>query len=105
MGKHGAGKGRGSDDAHARRQTIIDGLLADALRPVFHRPPSHDALSPDIRRTIDQLLAKAEAQRRRCLTYDDLEEALPPRDVSAEDLEAIFWILAEHGIEVEDGEA
>ncbi len=33
------------------------------------------------------------------------EEALPPRDVSAEDLEAIFWILAEHGIEVEDGEA
>jgi len=105
MGKQGAGKGRGGDDAHARRQAIIDGLLADALRPVFHRPPSQDALSPDIRYAIDQLLAKAEAQRSRCLTYDDLEEALPPRDVSAEDLEAIFWILAEHGIEVEDGEA
>ncbi|MCJ2133941.1 RNA polymerase sigma factor region1.1 domain-containing protein [Methylobacterium sp. J-026] len=105
MGKQGAGKGRGEDDAHARRQAIIDGLLADALRPAFHRPPSHEALPPDIRRAIDQLLAKAEAQRSRCLTYDDLEEALPPRDVSAEDLEAIFWILAEHGIEVEDGEA
>ena len=105
MGKQGAGKGRGGDDAHARRQAVIDGLLADALRPAFHRPPSHEALPPDIRQAIDQLLAKAESQRSRCLTYDDLEEALPPRDVSAEDLEAIFWILAEHGIEVEDGEA
>ncbi|MGH1574848.1 RNA polymerase sigma factor region1.1 domain-containing protein [Methylobacterium sp. P31] len=106
MGKQGAGKGRGEGDAHARRQAVIDRMLADALRPAFsHRPPSHDALSPDIRRAIDRLLAKAEAQRSRNLTYDDLEEALPPRDVSAEDLEAIFWILAEHGIEVEDGEA
>ena len=53
---------------------------------------------------IEALLAKATAQRSRCLTYEDLEAALPARDVSAEDLEAIFWILAEHGIEVEDGE-
>ena len=105
MGKQGAGKGRRGDDAHARRQAIIDGMLADALRPAFHRPPSHEALPADIRRAFDRLLAKAEAQRGRNLTYDDLEEALPPRDVSAEDLEAIFWILAEHGIEVEDGEA
>ena len=105
MGKQGAGKGQGDDGAHARRQAVIDGLLADALRPAVHRPPRHDALPADIRQAIDQLLAKAEAQRSRCLTYDDLEEALPPRDVSAEDLEAIFWILAEHGIEVEDGEA
>ena len=105
MGKQGAGKGRRGDAAHARRQAIIDGMLADALRPAFHRPPSHEALPADIRRAIDRLLAKAEAQRGRNLTYDDLEEALPPRDVSAEDLEAIFWILAEHGIEVEDGEA
>jgi hypothetical protein len=29
---------------------------------------------------------------------------LPPRDVSAEDLEAIFWILSEHGIAIEDGD-
>ena len=93
-------------NAHARRQDVIDGLLADALRPAtIERMPSHDALAADIRRAIDALLAKAEAQRSRCLTYEDLEEALPPRDVSAEDLEAIFWILAEHGIEVEDGEA
>jgi hypothetical protein len=106
MGKQGAGKGNREDDAHARRQAIIDGLLADALRPAFtYRVPSHDALPADIRRAIDRLLAKAETLRSRCLTYDDLEEALPPRDVSAEDLEAIFWILAEHGIEVEDGEA
>ncbi|SFL79806.1 RNA polymerase sigma factor region1.1 domain-containing protein [Methylobacterium pseudosasicola] len=106
MGKQGAGKNNREDDAHARRQAIIDGLLADALRPAFtYRVPSHDALPADIRRAIDRLLAKAETQRSRCLTYDDLEEALPPRDVSAEDLEAIFWILAEHGIEVEDGEA
>ncbi len=105
MGKQGTGKGRREDDAHARRQAVIDGLLEDALRPAFHRPPSHEALSPDIRQAIDRLLAKAEAQRSRNLTYDDLEEALPPQDVSAEDLEAIFWILAEHGIEVEDGEA
>ncbi|GJE58792.1 RNA polymerase sigma factor region1.1 domain-containing protein [Methylobacterium trifolii] len=101
-GRDGAGK---RDDAHGRRQAVIDGMLADALRPAFtYRLPSHDALAADIRRAIDALLAKAEAQRSRCLTYDDLEEALPPRDVSAEDLEAIFWILAEHGIEVEEGE-
>ena len=94
------------NEAHARRQAIIDGMLADALRPAYsYRLPSHDGLAADIRRSIDQLLAKAEAQSSRCLTYEDLEEALPPRDVSAEDLEAIFWILAEHGIEVEDGEA
>ena len=104
MGKQGSGNGK-RDDAHERRQAIIDGLLADALRPAFtYRLPSQDALPADIRRAIDRLLAKAEAQRSRCLTYDDLEEALPPRDVSAEDLEAIFWILAEHGIEVEDGD-
>ncbi len=78
MGKPSTGKGRREDDAHARRQAIIDGLLADALRPAFHRPPSHDALPPDIRQAIDRLLAKAEAQRSRNLTYDDLEEALPP---------------------------
>ena len=47
---------------------------------------------------------RPEAQRARRLTYEDLEEALPPRDVTAEDLEAIFWILSEHGIAVEDGE-
>jgi hypothetical protein len=105
MSKHGSSSGRRDDDAHARRQAIIDGLLADALRPAFtYRLPSQASLPPDIRHAIDRLLAKAEAQRSRCLTYDDLEEALPPRDVSAEDLEAIFWILAEHGIEVEDGD-
>lgn len=107
MGKRASGKGQPSrdDDAHARRQAVIDGLLADALRPAFtYRLPSQEALPADIRRAIDTLLAKAAAQRSRCLTYEDLEEALPPRDVSAEDLEAIFWILAEHGIEVEDGE-
>lgn len=93
------------DDAHARRQAIIDGLLESALRPAFtYRLPSLDALPADIRRAVDALLAKAERQRSSALTYEDLEEALPPRDVSAEDLEAIFWILAEHGIEVEDGE-
>ena len=81
MGKQGAGKGRREDDAHARRQAIIDGLLAEALRPAFrHRPPSHEALPDDIRRAIDHLLAKAEAQRSRCLTYDDLEQALRHRD-------------------------
>lgn len=105
MGKQGADKG-GRGGAHQRRQAIIDGMLADALRSTFgYRLPSHDALPADIQTAIERLLAKAEAQRSRALTYDDLEEALPPRDVSAEDLEAIFWILAEHGIEVEDGEA
>ncbi len=104
MGKQASGSGK-RDDAYERRQAIIDGLLADALRPAFtYRLPSQASLPADIRRAIDRLLAKAEAQRSRCLTYDDLEEALPPRDVSAEDLEAIFWILAEHGIEVEDGD-
>ena len=59
MGKQGAGKGNREDDAHARRQAIIDGLLADALRPAFsYRVPSHDALPADIRRAIDRLLAK-----------------------------------------------
>ena len=92
-------------DAQARRQRVIDGLLADALRPAFTTTlPSRDALAPDIQGAIEAPLTKAAARRSRCLTYEDLEEALPPRDVSAEDLEAIFWILAEHGIEVEDGE-
>lgn len=93
-------------DAQSRRQALIDRMLADALRlPAGESAPSLDALAADIRRAIDALLAKAAAQRSRCLTYEDLEEALPPRDVSAEDLEAIFWVLAEHGIEVEDDEA
>ena len=39
--------------------------LEDALRPAFHRPPSHEALSPDIRQASERLLAKAEAQRSR----------------------------------------
>lgn len=92
-------------DAQARRQIVIDGMLAEALRPALATsPPGRDALAPDIRGAIDALLAKAAARRTRCLTYEDLEESLPPRDVSAEDLEAIFWVLAEHGIEVEDGE-
>ena len=74
MGKQGSGNGK-RDDAHARRQAIIDGLLADALRPAFtYRLPSQESLPADIRKAIDRLLAKAEAQRSRCLTYDDLEE-------------------------------
>jgi hypothetical protein len=94
-----------SDDAHDRRQAIIDRMLAEALHPAEdERHPKHDALSDDMRRTVDTLLAKAEAQRQRRLTYEDLEEALPPRDVTAEDLEAIFWILSEHGIAIEDGD-
>ena len=93
------------DDTHDRRQAIIDRLLADALRPLGSmRLPSHDAMADDIRQVVDTLLAKVETQKLRRLTYDDLEEALPPRDVSAEDLEAIFWVLSEHGIAVEDGE-
>ena len=92
-------------EAHARRQRVIDDLLAEALRPAFSAPgPSRQMLAPDIQGAIDTLLATAAARKSRGLTYEDLEEALPPRDVSAEDLEAIFWILAEHGIEVEDGE-
>ncbi|GJD96190.1 RNA polymerase sigma factor region1.1 domain-containing protein [Methylobacterium iners] len=94
-----------TDDAHDRRQAVIDRLLADSVRPAFvGRPPSQDALAPDLQGTIDRLLAKAAAQAVRFLTYEDLEEALPKRDVTAEDLEAIFWILAEHGIAIEDGE-
>lgn len=94
-----------NDDAHDRRQVIIDRMLAQALRPVgAFRLPSHDALADDMRKAVDQLLAKAEAQRMRRLTYEDLEEALPPRDVTSEDLEAIFWILSEHGIAIEDGD-
>ncbi|SFG34570.1 RNA polymerase sigma factor region1.1 domain-containing protein [Methylobacterium gossipiicola] len=93
------------DDAHDRRQAIIDRLLAEALRPVDDdRLPSHDALPEDMRKAVDILLAKAETQRLRRLTYDDLEEALPPRDVTSEDLEAIFWILSEHGIAIEEGD-
>lgn len=95
-----------NDDAHARRQAVIDRMLAEALHPVGEvRLPSHDALADDMRKAVDQLLAKAEAQRMRRLTYEDLEEALPPRDVTSEDLEAIFWILSEHGIAIEDGDA
>lgn len=94
-----------NDDAHDRRQAIIDRMLEQSLFPeVDRRLPSHDALPEDMRDTVDRLLAKAESQRARRLTYEDLEEALPPRDVTAEDLEAIFWILSEHGIAVEDGE-
>lgn len=106
VGKREPDKREPSDgDAQARRQAVIDGMLADALRPAFTTAlPTRDALAPDIQGAIETLLAKATAQRSRCLTYEDLEEALPARDVSAEDLEAIFWILAEHGIEVEDGE-
>lgn len=90
---------------HARRQAIIDRLLANALKPPGRLAlPSHDSLPADIRRTVDRLLAKADAERRRSLTYDDLEEALPPRDVTADDLEAIFWVLAEYGIEVDDND-
>ncbi|WP_375409900.1 RNA polymerase sigma factor region1.1 domain-containing protein [uncultured Methylobacterium sp.] len=93
------------DDAHDRRQEIIDRLLAQALQPASAlRLPSHDALPDDMRRTVDELLAKVDAQKRRRLTYDDLEQALPHRDVTAEDLEAIFWILSEHGIAIEDGD-
>lgn len=88
---------------YARRQAIIDRLLSDALRvPGRLVLPSHDTLPADIRRTVDRLLAKADSERRRSLSYDDLEEALPPRDVTADDLEAIFWVLAEYGIEVDD---
>ncbi|WP_019904755.1 RNA polymerase sigma factor region1.1 domain-containing protein [Methylobacterium sp. 77] len=94
-----------NDEAHDRRQAIIDRMLAQALFPeADRRLPSHDALADDMRDTVDRLLAKADAQHARRLTYEDLEEALPPRDVTAEDLEAIFWILSEHGIAVEDGE-
>ena len=93
------------DDAHDRRQAIIDRLLAEALDPAGAlRLPSHDALPDDMRRTVDELLAKVDAQKTRRLTYDDLEQALPHRDVTAEDLEAIFWILSEHGIAIEDGD-
>ncbi|KQP31983.1 RNA polymerase sigma factor region1.1 domain-containing protein [Methylobacterium sp. Leaf100] len=93
------------DDAHDRRQVIIDRMLAEALHSGDdYRLPSHDALPPDMRKAVDTLLAKAEAQRMRRLTYEDLEEALPPRDVTSEDLEAIFWILSEHGIAIEDGD-
>ncbi|GJE28701.1 hypothetical protein LKMONMHP_3574 [Methylobacterium organophilum] len=95
----------GKDAAHARRQAIIDRLLRDATTPPGRLAlPSHEALPADIRMTIDRLLAKADAERRRSLTYDDLEEALPPRDVTADDLEAIFWVLAEYGIEVDEDE-
>lgn len=94
-----------SDDAHDRRQALIDRMLQEALHPLQpDRGSNHDALSEDMRRTVDTLLAKADAQRQRRLTYEDLEEALPPRDVTAEDLEAIFWILSEHGIAIEDGD-
>jgi len=93
------------DDAHDRRQAIVDGIQRLREHPVDdYRLPSHDALPEDMRKTVDILLAKAEAQRMRRLTYDDLEEALPPRDVTSEDLEAIFWILSEHGIAIEDGD-
>jgi len=93
------------DDAHERRQAIIDRMLTEALRPDDEdRLPSHDALPEDMRKAVDILLAKAEGQRLRRLTYDDLEEALPPRDVTSEDLEAIFWILSEHGIAIEEGD-
>lgn len=94
------------DDAHQRRQATIDRLLVEALNPAGAlRLPSHDALPDDMRRTVDELLAKVDAQKRRRLTYDDLEQALPHRDVTAEDLEAIFWILSEHGIAIEDDDA
>ncbi|MDB5644374.1 RNA polymerase sigma factor region1.1 domain-containing protein [Methylobacterium sp.] len=95
-----------SSEAHDRRQAIIDRLLAEALHPASEdRSPSHDALPEDMRQTVDSLLAKADARRQRRLTYEDLEAALPPRDVTAEDLEAIFWILSEHGIAIEDGDS
>ncbi len=91
------------DALHARRQAVIDRLLKNALKaPSRLALPNHDSLPADIRRTIDRLLAKADAERRRSLTYDDLEAALPPRDVTADDLEAIFWVLAEYGIEVDE---
>ncbi|MBX9934349.1 MAG: RNA polymerase sigma factor region1.1 domain-containing protein [Methylobacterium sp.] len=94
------------DETYERRQAIIDRLLANALRSLRPpRLPSHDAMPDDIRRAVDALLEKVEMQKLRRLTYDDLEEALPPRDVTAEDLEAIFWVLSEHGIAVEDGDA
>jgi len=94
-----------SDDAYDRRQIIIDRMLSEALNPAANeRSPSHDGLPEDMRLVVDVLLAKAEAQRQRRLTYEDLEEALPPRDVTAEDLAAIFWILSEHGIAIEDGD-
>ena len=94
-----------SDDAFDRRQIIIDRLLAEAVHPALNeQSPSHDGLPVDIRLVVDILLAKAEAQRQRRLTYEDLEEALPLRDVTAEDLAAIFWILSEHGIAIEDGD-
>ena len=95
-----------SDDAHDRRQAIIDRMLAEALHPASsdrsRRATTRCRTTCADR--VDELLAKAEAQRQRRLTYDDLEEALPPRDVTAEDLEAIFWILSEHGIAIEDGD-
>lgn len=91
------------EGTHARRQAIIDRLLHDAHQASGRLSlPSHESLPPDIRRTVDVLVAKADAERRTSVTYDDLEEALPPRDVTAEDLEAIFWVLAEYGIEVEE---
>jgi hypothetical protein len=94
-----------SNDAYARRQIVIDRMLADALHPASNeRSPSHDGLPKDMRLVVDVLLAKAEAQRQRRLTYEDLEEALPQRDVTAEDLAAIFWILSEHGIAIEDSD-
>ncbi|KQP52702.1 hypothetical protein ASG40_07715 [Methylobacterium sp. Leaf399] len=94
------------DDAYTRRQAIIDRLLAEALDPLrASRLPSHDALSDDMRLALDSLLLKVDAMKVRRLTYEDLEQALPPRDVTAEDLEAIFWILSELGIAIEDGDA
>jgi hypothetical protein len=57
-------------------------LLSDALRPAGGIVlPSHDALPADIRMTVDRLLAKADAERRRSLTYDDLEELSMPRNM------------------------
>lgn len=91
------------DDAFRRRQAIIDDMLDAALRPrQAPRPPGGDALLPDIRDTIDQLLVKARPSR--FLTYEDIEDALPKRDITADEVEAILTILAEHDISVEDGE-
>lgn len=92
-------------DAHHRRQAVIDRLLFEALSPHgAARLPSHDALPDDLRQAVDVLLGRVHAENRRRVTYEELERALPPRDVTAEDLEALFWILSEHGIAVEDGE-
>jgi sigma-70-like protein len=58
-------------------------------------------MTDDIRAAILQLIEKL--GRSSVVTYSDLNEVFPPRELTSREVEEVFELLAEHGIEPIEG--